>query len=309
MRNSGAIEDFGTIRMPDESIEPILPSSVRNELTAWLTEIWAGDELKGVGVPIRKKAILVGPPGTGKTTLAHHLSARLGLPLLEVGTENLIDCFLGSSSRNIGALFDILAQSPPIVVMMDEFDSLASKRIAARNGADGEKNGWVNTLLRRIDAYDGFMLAATNMAEEIDRAIWRRFDIHIELGLPGRTEIMKILSRYLSPYVLGDASLAKLADAFETASPAIIQQWCHAIKRNIVIGERLGWQMERESVVSRIVASIKPPPGIGLPRLWSLGAQDPSIAVLPRMISDWSTVDHEDPVVENVVNISARGAR
>lgn len=176
--------DFGDIFEPSEAQEPILAKPVRNALLEWLTEIFAKDELTALGVAERRRAIFDGPPGVGKTTLAHHLSARLGLRMLAVRPERLIDKWVGSTGRNIGALFDCVdalakADPPePILLFLDEFDAVAFKRREATQGAEDERNGFVNTLLQRIEQHKGFLIAATNFAEHIDRAIWRRFETH-----------------------------------------------------------------------------------------------------------------------------------
>src|ERR1700735_1891214 len=89
------LDSFGDIFWPSEAAEPILARPVRLALTEWLTEIWAEDELTAVGIGPRKRAIFDGAPGVGKTTLAHHLSARLGLPMLAVRPERVISKWVG----------------------------------------------------------------------------------------------------------------------------------------------------------------------------------------------------------------------
>lgn len=73
------LADFGEVLQPAEAQEPILARPVRASLIEWLTEIWAAKELEEVGLEPRRRALFHGAPGTGKTTLAHHLAARLGL--------------------------------------------------------------------------------------------------------------------------------------------------------------------------------------------------------------------------------------
>lgn len=276
------IRDFGDVFEPSEAAEPILARPVRNALLEWLTEIFAEDELKEVGIKARRRAMFDGAPGVGKTTLAHHLSARLGLTMLAVRPERLIQKWLGSTGRNLGALFDAAeAADPPIVLFIDEFDAIGLKRKDTDQAAGDEQNAWVNTLLQRIEQYDGFLIAATNHADHIDPAVWRRFEMHITLELPGQFERERILARYLSPFGLPRTALRNFAVAFETASPALMRSFCEGFKRQIIIGPKCGWPMGREEVIERLITTIHPHPDLGKPRLWSLGRADHSIQGLP----------------------------
>ena len=275
-----SFEQFGEVLYPDMAQEPILAKPVRDALTEWLTEIWAAEELEAVGLKPRQKALFTGPPGGGKTTLAHHLAARLKLPLVSVRSDRLIDSYIGSTGRNIGALFDLAARSEKVVLFIDEFDSLGLKRRKAQQGAEDERNASVNALLQRMEQYDGFLIAASNMADAIDEAIWRRFDIQIILALPGQSERERILARYLAPFKLPLGEMAELAQAFAEASPALMRQFCEGLKRQLIVGPKVGWEMERDSVFARLLASVGPHPDLPRPRLWQRGARDPSVAGL-----------------------------
>jgi SpoVK/Ycf46/Vps4 family AAA+-type ATPase len=283
------IAAFGAVLEPTEAVEPILARGVRDALTEWLTEIWAKDDLEGVGLAPRKRALFDGPPGVGKTTLAHHLAARLGLAMVAVCPERIIDCWVGSSAQNLGALFDCASAGDPVVIFFDEFESLAGARVDQRQSADAHYNEMVNTLLQRIEAHEGFIIAATNKGSQIDQAIWRRFDVQIRLDMPGQFERERIIARYISPFIISPESLKRLGEACETATPALMRQLCEALKRNIVIGPRVGWNMQREAVIERIIAAIQPHPELGKPRLWTMGAKDMSIRWL-----EWPLARHDE---------------
>lgn len=320
------LADFGTVLRPREAVEPILSKRVRGALLAWLTELFAEDELAAVGIGPRKRAIFDGPPGVGKTTLAHHLAARLGLPMVAVRPERLIDRWLGATGKNIGMLFDAAAAglelgagaTTPVVLFLDEVDAVGFKRKTnTSQGAEDERNAWINTLLQRLEQYDGFLIAATNYGENVDPAIWRRFDMHVTLELPGQFEREQILKRYLSPFGLPRKPLSLLAEGFATASPALMRQFCEGLKRSIIIGPRLEHDMRPAAVFERLVTSVQPHPDLGKPPMWATGgadhARDRAIKALPWPLPLAAELPSEDraPVVaaqasDNVVQLAGR---
>lgn len=305
------LTDFGQLLSPREAQKPILAPAVRGALLEWLNEIWAEKELTAVGLKPRKRALFTGLPGTGKTTLAHHLAARLGLRMIAVRPEAIIDCWVGSNSRNLGALFDAaVAEKEPIVLLFDEFDSIAGKRLSARTGADSHYNEMVNTLLQRLDVYDGYVIGASNFGNELDEAVWRRFDIHIELGNPGRAECRAILARYFKPYQLSRSVLDHLSASFEGASPALMRQFCEALKRQMILGPQCNWDMGREAVLERILVAVQPHPEAPKARLWSIGLKDPGIPHMPWPLSlDKPSEAEEEPADEDEKVIPIRRAQ
>lgn len=267
-----AIGPLGEVREPGEAEEPILAPNVRKALFGWLAEIRAAEELRAVGLVPRTTALAVGPPGCGKTTLAHHLAARLGVPMVVVGPETIQDMYLGQSERNVAKLFRALAEADcPALLFMDEFDSLGARRKGApTSGASEGRLAALTVLLRKVEEHRGYMIAATNRADDIDPAMWRRFHMQISVDLPGPEERFAILKRYGLPFAFSDDDLDLLASLTPGASPALLRGLMENLKRALVVGEKIGWPIhDPVALVETILVALKPPPEIQPPPLWS----------------------------------------
>lgn len=119
----------------------------------------------------RMTLCLFGPPGTGKTQLAHHLAERIGRPLLVKRASDLLDKWIGSSERNIAAMFRE-ARDEGAVLLLDEADGLLRDRAGATRSWEVTQ---VNELLQQMEAFEGIFVCATNRFEDLDEAALRRF--------------------------------------------------------------------------------------------------------------------------------------
>lgn len=131
------------------------------------------DSEEGVAGPLQ--AVVLRPPGCGKTLCAEIFAGELGLPLYIVKLDRLISSYLGETASNVRKIFDF-ARKHPCVLFLDEFDALARSR--ADTSEHNELRRVVNSLLIFIDRIEpkGFLVAATNLGQALDSAIWRRFD-------------------------------------------------------------------------------------------------------------------------------------
>lgn len=151
------------------------------------------DEIHRRGLPVRSKLLFCGPPGCGKTLCAEIFASELGLPLYIVKLDRLVSSYLGETATNVRKIFEF-ARKQPCVLFFDEFDALAR----ARDDGEGhnELRRVVNSLLIFIDRITpkGFLVAATNLDQSLDAAVWRRFDEVIWFDRPDRRGIERFLN-------------------------------------------------------------------------------------------------------------------
>lgn len=182
-----------------ERVEPVhthndialTPANIRVFL-GLMKEFRRSEEIRKKGLPVRSKVLFCGPPGCGKTLCAEIFASELGLPLFVVKLDALISSYLGETASNVRKIFEF-ARKQPCVLFLDEFDALARSRDDSTE--HNELRRVVNSLLLFIDRLQpkGFLIAATNLDNSLDAAIWRRFDEVIWFDKPDERMIKKYL--------------------------------------------------------------------------------------------------------------------
>jgi SpoVK/Ycf46/Vps4 family AAA+-type ATPase len=211
-------------------LPPVLPENVSRAIHR-LIEEWAHiEKLNAVGAIPPRTCMLFGKPGTGKTKLAHYISDQLGVPMVLARLDGLVSSFLGTTARNIGALFNF-ANRYRCLLLLDEFDALAKMRDDPQEV--GEIKRVVNALLQNIDKRrdQGFTIAITNHETLLDPAVWRRFEIRINVMAPGLPERIKILDRYVAPLPIDSAELSFLAWISEGMTGSDLENMMKSLKR------------------------------------------------------------------------------
>lgn len=208
-------------RVSVEDIDLVLGKFVEKELENFIASYALRDLLAKKGVEASSSLLLYGPPGCGKTSIAHFIAAKTGLPLVTARLDGLVSSLLGSTAKNIRKVFDF-ASRQECVLFLDEFDAIAKMR-DDRNEL-GELKRVVNSLLQNIDDFgnSGILVAATNHQELLDNAVWRRFNEVIEIPLPGKEEIRTYLNRTAIPLMV-EAVSEKCIGAFKGLSYSAIQ--------------------------------------------------------------------------------------
>lgn len=215
----------------------VLDAPVRQRLDEFLRYVRAADRLIASSVGLAPSMLIYGPPGVGKTELARHIAAQLGLPLVTARSDSMISSFLGSTSKNLRVLFEHV-KSRPCVLFLDELDSVAKLRDDQHEL--GELKRVVVSLLQNIDALNNetVLLAATNHSHLLDPAVWRRFSYKLELRPPGAEARAELFRMFLGPFAGPDRDIADYVEASEGATGADIRSACESAMREAVIADR-----------------------------------------------------------------------
>jgi len=211
--------------IPGRRIEDlILPAEAEQAVRELVEEQHRADLLRSHNLEPRNRVLLAGPPGNGKTSLAEAIADALNVPFLVVRYEAIIGSYLGETAQRIGQVFEH-ACSRQCVLFFDEFDTIGKERGDLHE--TGEIKRVVSSLLLQIDALPTYVVVVTasNHPELLDRAVWRRFQIRLELPMPKQGQIEQWFKRFekrtghklgLSPRILAqrlkNVSFAEVED-------------------------------------------------------------------------------------------------
>lgn len=214
-----------------------------------------------IGAVLPKGALLVGPPGTGKTMLAKAVAGEAHVPFFSISGSEFVEMFVGMGAAKVRDLFKQANEKAPCIVFIDEIDTIGKKRDGNIGGND-EREQTLNQLLTEMDGFDGqkgvVILAATNRPDSLDKALLRpgRFDRRIPVELPdmrGREAILKVSARGVKMDETVDYN--EIARATSGASGADLANIINeAALRAVRLGRRMVSQQDLEESVEVVIA-------------------------------------------------------
>lgn len=222
---------------PDRVLDDlVLPKEVAAACRQMLSEHHRVDLLRAHNLEPRHRLLLTGPPGNGKTSLAEALAAELAVPLLSVRYESVIASYLGETSVRLAKLFDQV-RTRRCVLFFDEFDVVGKERGDVHE--TGEIKRVVSSLLLQVDELPSHVVvaAATNHPELLDRAVWRRFQVRLDLPRPTQTLASEWFRRFerRTGLSLGQAPMT-LAKQLHGLSFSELEQFGLDVQRQHVLG-------------------------------------------------------------------------
>lgn len=247
------LNDLLELVSPDTRLKDmVLSKDIQETLAKVIHEQRHLDKLLSHNLQPRRKLLLVGPPGSGKTMTAHALAGELGLPLFVIRLDGLISRYLGESIAKLRLIFDAMMDFRA-VYLFDEFDSIGSTRTQTQDV--GEIKRVLNSFLLQIekDKSNSLIIAATNLPESLDAALFRRFDDIINYTNPSEAQIKQIFSARLAEIgVLKAMDLDQLSKKSMGLSYAEVHKICEDIwKDYLLYGEN---RVTEEKIIQYIMA-------------------------------------------------------
>jgi len=241
LKNGNGEANFFIEKTPTRRLDQlILPANIVSVCKDLVDEQMRADLLRSYGLEPRNKLLFIGPPGNGKTSLAEAIAEAIMVPLLTVRYENIVGSYLGETATKLAKLFDYV-KTKQCVLFFDEFETLGKER--GDTHETGEIKRVVSSLLLQIDALPSYVvaIAATNHESLLDKAVWRRFQIKIELNKPSRKDIERWFMLFIKKYKFDfDIEVSTLAKRMLGLSYSEIEEFALSVYRQYVLNQPSG---------------------------------------------------------------------
>jgi hypothetical protein len=243
----------------------VLAPQVVDAVNEFIDEFTQAPLLRSHSLEPRHTILLLGPPGNGKTSLAEAMATELSLPLLSVRYDAIVDSFLGETSNRLRRLIEYATQNP-CVLFFDEFEAVGKERSDAQE--TGEIKRVVSTLLVQMDRLPShtLVICATNHPELLDRAVWRRFEMKLEIDKPGPQQLMEWFKKFEAS-LDGPSGITpkEFADHMTGESMATVESFTLDVRRKVVLSrgkispaEAVRLVVARSNILTTTVAREQP---------------------------------------------------
>ncbi len=223
---------------PDTPVSAlVLPKELRERIHRIIHEYHQQEKLKSHGLSNRRKILLCGPPGTGKTMTARVLAHELHLPLHTIQVDKLVTKFMGETGAKLRQIFDLIRQETG-VYLFDEFDAIGGDR--SLDNDVGEMRRVLNALLQFIeqDVSDSVIIGATNNQALLDRALFRRFDDVLTYEVPDSEARRHLIENVLGVFKGSRLGWKSILAQSEGLSHAEIDHACRDAIKETILGDR-----------------------------------------------------------------------
>ena len=237
-RAQGDLMNLFAVSYPASRLgDMVLSDDLDQKLNRIIREQRQAERILAHGLSPRRKLLLVGPPGTGKTMSAGVLAGELGLPLLQVRLDGLITKYMGETAAKLRQIFEHTNQTQG-VYFFDEFDAIGSDRTLDNDV--GEIRRVLNSFLQMIeqDQSHSLIVAATNYPVILDHALFRRFDDVLHYELPEETQIVTLLKARLSRSANKGIAWKQLAETAIGLSYAEVARAADEALKEAVVAQR-----------------------------------------------------------------------
>lgn len=241
----------------DKLSDLIVSEEIYERIQRILNEFRNRNKLQKYGLSNRRKILIEGRPGTGKTFTASVIASELGLPLYTIQMDKMVTKFMGETSAKLRQVFDAVATSTG-VYFFDEFDAIGADR--SLDNEVGEMRRILNSFLQFIeqDISESIIIAATNNQKLLDHALFRRFDDVLHYSMPTKDEVRRLFEMKLSTFNRNFTASLDLVERAKALSHAEIIRVCDdAIKSSILNNTEINQSQLISLIDERVTAYSK----------------------------------------------------